>query len=178
MDKKTEEIKEVESQKEVKRVPGDRLRELELGKQLFVLGNGNQYFIEPHVSAARFKEMQLLEVDLGFDMDYKKISERLGEAYEHLNNQNFADAAVEIRNIMDGVAMTENKHMPIMRYCAMFLNRAGEDRRIVDELVVDAKIKDWEDEGITYHSFFLLAINMVRGLKESYEKHTLDTSQE
>ena len=153
---------------------GYRLKELDLGKKLFE-ANGKIYFIEPHVSAARFREMQLLEIDLGFDMDYKKLSENLQEAWDFLNQQDFADAAVCIRNMMEGIALTEDKQMPIMRYCAMFLNRDGEDRRVVDEMVVDSKIADWEAEGITYHSFFQLAINMVRGLKESYDKHTQDT---
>jgi hypothetical protein len=154
---------------------GERLRQLELGKQTFE-ANGKTYFIEPHVSAARFQEMQLLEIDLGFNLDYKVMFEKLQEAYNSLNEQQFADAAVTIRNIQDGIGLMEDRHHPIMRYCAMFINREKEDRRKVDELIVEQKIKDWNEEGIDYHSFFRLALSMVRGLKDNLEKHIRDTS--
>jgi hypothetical protein len=156
---------------------GERLRQLELGKQTFE-ANGKTYFIEPHVSAARFQEMQLLEIDLGFGMDYKSMFENLKALYGMINEMQFADAAVTVHNMMDGIGLIEEKHHPIMRYCAMFINREKEDRRKVDELIVTAKIKDWEEEGIDYHSFFQLALSMVRGLKENLEKHIQDTSEE
>lgn len=155
---------------------GTRLKELDLGKPIFE-ANGKEYFIEPHVSAERYKEMQLLEVHLGFGLDYKTMNENLREIYEDLNEQQFADAAVGIYNLMEGVGDVESREMPVMKYCTMFINTDKEDRRVVDEKVMNAKLEDWKKEGIAYHSFFLTAINMVNGLKENLEKHIQDTSK-
>lgn len=155
---------------------GTKLKELDIGQKVFS-ANGKEYFIEPHVSAERFREMQLIEIQLGFEIDYKKMSQRLAELYQLLNEQNFADAAVLCYNLQNGIADIENREMPILRYCAMFINTEKEDRRKVDEKVIDEKINDWNQEGISYHSFFLTAISMVNGLKENYEKHIQDTSR-
>lgn len=173
----TEKDRSEETEATAKANDGRRLKELTLGNQVFI-ANGKEYFIEPHLSAERYREMQLLEIDLGFGMSFKRIHEQLGDLYGMLNDMNFADAAILVYNMRQGVGDIESRQMPILRYCAMFINTSDEDRRKVDEKVIADKIADWEEEGIEYKSFFHLAINMVNGLKESYKQHTQDISSE
>lgn len=156
---------------------GTKLKKLTLSETEFV-ANGKLYFIEPEISAARFQRMQELEIELGFSLSYDKMFKGLKESYELLNKQKFADAAVFLHNLMTSIGKLEEKKTYIMEYCAMFINSADEDRRVVDEKIIEQKMKDWEEEGMDYHSFFTLAVNMVHGLKENYLKFIHDTSQE
>ena len=156
---------------------GTKLKKLTLNESEFV-ANGKLYFIEPELSAERFKRMQELEIELGFGANYKHLFDGLKKSYGLLNENKFADAAVFIHNLMNSLAGLEERRDPIMEYCAMFINTAGEDRRKVDEKMIESKINDWKEEGINYHDFFRLAVNMVRGLKENYLKSIQDISQE
>ncbi len=153
---------------------GEKLKEIDLSDLEFK-ANGNDYFVEPQVSAERFAMMQELEIELGFGIRYKTLFDGLGEAYNLLNDGKNADAAVHIHQLREGIAGLENRDYVIMQYCACFINRKGEDRRVWDEKIMSEKIEDWNAEGITYQSFFPLAINMVNGLKENYLKYTQDT---
>lgn len=155
---------------------GCRLKELDLGKLVFE-ANGHKYFIESHISPARYKQMELLSIHLGFGQSYKMIFDGVGEAIEYLNETSFVDAAVCLHNVKNGIAEIEGNHSVILRYCAMFINRDDEDRRVVDDIMVNKKIEDWMEEGITQDSFFKLAVNMVNGLKVNYDKYTQDISR-
>lgn len=153
-----------------------KLKKLDIGEGEFV-ANKVLYFYEPELSAERFRKMQELEIELGYGVSYKKMFDGIKKSYELVNEQKFADAAVYLHNLMTSIGDLEQRKSPIMEYCAMFINRADEDRRTVDEKVIADKIKDWEIEGYDYHSFFLLAVNMVRGLKENYLAFIRDISE-
>lgn len=155
---------------------GTKLKKIKL-EDLEFMAKGKKYFIEPEISAERFAKMQELEIELGFGVNYKTMQEGLGEAYELLNRGKNADAAVHIHHIREGIVGLENREFPILQYCACMINTENEDRRKWDEHVMNEKIKDWNEEGIEYTSFFPLAINMVRGLKENYVKFTQDISK-
>jgi hypothetical protein len=153
---------------------GKKLKEIDLNDLKFT-ANGKEYFVEPQVSAERFAMMQELEIELGFGIKYKTLFDGLGEAYKLLNDGRNADAAVHIHQLQEGIAGLETRDYVIMQYCACFINTMDEDRRVYDEKIMLEKIEDWNKEGITYQSFFPLAINMVNGLKENYLLYTEDT---
>ncbi len=156
---------------------GRKLKSISLDELEFE-ANGTKYVIEREISAERFAKMKEFEIELGFGQDYKSMDEGLEAAYNLLNEAKFADAAVLIHNVREGIIGLENREHIILQYCTCFINTLEEDRRKFDETVMAQKIKDWNEEGINYLSFFPLAINMVRGLKESYVKFTQDTSNE
>ena len=134
MDKDKEEIiTEKEDNK------GYRLKTLDLGKLVFE-ANGVKYFIESHISPARYKEMELLSVHLGFGQTYNMVFDGLNEAREFLNEAKFVDSAVCIDNTINGISEIANNHHAILRYCAMFINRDKEDRRVVDDVMINEKI--------------------------------------
>jgi hypothetical protein len=155
---------------------GRKLKQIKL-EDLKFEANGNEYFIEPEISAERFAKMQEFEIELGFGINYKTMLDGLGEAYQLLNEGKNADAAVHIHHIREGIVGLENREFAILQYCACMINTMDEDRREWNEQVMNNKIKDWNAEGIDYRCFFPLAINMVRGLKESYVKFTQDISK-
>jgi len=152
-----------------------KLKKLSISDSEFI-ANGKLYFIEPELSAERFARMQEIEIELGYNVSYDTLHKGLSKSYNLLNENKFADAAVFIHNLMNSIGNLEERKEPIMQYCSMFINTVDEDRRKVDEKIMSQKIEDWKEEGIDYHSFFRLAINMVRGLKENYLKSIRDIS--
>lgn len=139
--------------------------------------NGVKYFIEPHISAERFAMMQELEIELAFGIDYKKMFTAWQEQEAYLNGMQFVDASVQARGMLNGIADLESRRYPILQYCACFINSTDEDRRAYDEKIMNDKVENWLSEGIDYQSFFKLAVNMVRGLKENYNEYILSISQ-
>jgi len=155
---------------------GTKLKELTFGENLFE-ANGKTYFVEPQISAERFAKMQELEIELSFGFNYEHHFKNLQKVKDMLNKSNFVDSAVLVHNMLKSVAGIEDREHPVMWYCACFINREDEDRRGIDEKVFADKIADWNKEGIDYHSFFRLAVNMVRGLKENYKEYIQNISQ-
>jgi len=155
---------------------GTKLKELKFGDNTFE-ANGKKYFVEPQISSERFAKMQELEIELSFGFNYEHHFKNLQKLKENLNKSNFVDSAVLVQNMLTSVADLEDRRHPVMWYCACFINREGEDRRGIDEKEFEDKINDWNLEGIDYHSFFRLAVNMVRGLKENYKEYIRNISQ-
>lgn len=153
-----------------------KLKKLQITDKEFV-ANGVTYFIEPEISADRFSKMQELEIELTYGMNYKKLFDKHTELRDNLNKMNLVDSCVIVDNLQKGIADIEERRMPILEYCACFINSIDEDRRVYDEKVVSEKIENWLDEGFDYMSFFAVAVNMVSGLKENYLKFTQNTSR-
>lgn len=154
---------------------GVELKELDLSKSEFT-ANGNRYLIEDKLSSERFFLMKECEIEIGFGMSYDLFFAKLQELRGHLNQGNFVDSAVLVHQMETGIANAEQRKTPVMRYCAMFINREDEDRRKIDDDLIDQKIADWEEEGIEFRSFFLLAGNMVNTFKENYTDPSINTS--
>jgi len=153
-----------------------RLKQLDLDTGRFT-ANGREYYIDSQLSADRFYKMQELSYDLGFGVTYEELFKNLGELYELLNAQKFADSSVMCHNLMNGIADLENREMPVLKYCACFINFEGEDTRYWNEKIAGEKINDWMEEGIEFQGFFLLSLTMVRGLRENYNNHIQSISQ-
>ncbi|MCA9497090.1 MAG: hypothetical protein KC589_09165 [Nanoarchaeota archaeon] len=154
-----------------------QLKKITLDEPTFV-ANGNNYFIEPELSIDRFKEMQKIEIEFSFGVSYRELFNGMKSCYETINKGQFGDTAIKMHNLMSSVSGIDDREHPMLRYCAMFINREGEDRRLVDEKVMNEKIEDWRIEGISMNDFFKLAVNMVSGLKENYLHYIQSISQE
>jgi hypothetical protein len=166
----------MEEEEKKQTIDGTKLKELKFGVNTFE-ANGRKYFVEPQISSERFAKMQELEIELSFGFNYEHHFKNLRKLEENLNKSNFVDSAVLVRNMLTSIADIEERKHPVMWYCACFINREDEDRRGIDEKIFQDKIDDWNTEGIDYHSFFRLAINMVRGLKENYKEYIRSISQ-
>jgi hypothetical protein len=141
--------------------------------------NGVEYFIESSISERRWINYQQLQIELAFSLTFEEMFKMLREAYDLLNKQKFADAAVRIYNLMESIKkVAEQDIPPIIAMCALFINTADEDRRIITKEMIEKKRQDWFEEGIDMNSFFLFAINSIPGFIHVYKEISRSTSNQ
>ena len=153
-------------------------KRLNLEEKTFV-ANGRTYHVTQHVCIDRFIEFERLQAHAGFGIDFKNIYEKLGKAYEHMNKNKLADAAVIIHNLANGIGENLNDRAhPILNMCALFINREDENAGVLDEDLMEAKIEDWKAEGYAMNDFFQLAFNYVDGFIPAYNEIIQSISEE
>ena len=132
--------------------------------------NGRKYRVAEVISVERFKQYEKLEPKLTFGLSFEEMFKNLRKAYDATNEQRFADASVIIHNMMSGIKDLENDKRihPALAMCALVINFEGEDTGVYDEAVTLQKIDDWTKEGLNMLDFFTLALNSIRGFRETY----------
>lgn len=148
---------------------GVPLKVIDLDKGSF-MANGNEYFIEKSISQERFMMYQKLQIELTYQTGFAGMYRALQNLYELLNKQKFADCAVIAHNALNGIKITEDKRIPALELAALFINEKDEDRKIINQDMVDKKLKDWAEEGLDVTPFFQLAISSIAGFKEIYNE--------
>jgi hypothetical protein len=106
---------------------------------------------------------------------------RIKQIYDLCNAMKFADIAVLTSNILQGVVKVEERKIPVLSMCALFINTKDEDRKTINDDVVDKKIADWEAEGLDITPFFQLALSSMANFSKAWEEVTrniLEKSQE
>jgi len=153
-------------------------KRLDLSKKTFE-ANGKTYHFSSTMSIERFTEFERLQAHVGFGKDFKNIYEKLKVAYEHLNKNKLADAAVIIHNLVNGIADNlDKREHPILQMCSLFINADEENVDVYDEDVMLAKIDDWKKEGYSIDDFFQLAFNFVEGFIPAYNEIIQNISEE
>ena len=147
------------------------LKTLDINTKEFT-ANGNKYVLSDKISIRRYAEYQKLLPKLTYGLGFDEIFKALKNAFAHLNNQKFADSAIIIHNIMNGVSKVEESSRihPALLMAAMFINREDEDIRYYDEKLMLDKIEDWTAEGFNVSDFFTLALNSINGFREAYQE--------
>lgn len=141
--------------------------------------NGQKYRIAQTISYDRWIDLQRTELELSFGISTKDIASGLKEAYQKLNKQEFADAAVTIHNLMMGITTINDGRAPaVLRMAALFINREGEDTKTITEEIIQAKIADWSAAGIDMVSFFRLALGCIPGFIDAYSSLSQGSSQQ
>lgn len=145
--------------------------------------NGNNYVIESSLSIARSIEATKLELEL-FNLSTTTIKNTLILAYSDLNGNNkekvvkFADAAVKIHNLANSLEKNlKFDELPVLRYCALYINQEGEDRRNITKEQITAKINDWQEGGLDLGGFFLLVLSVLPSVRKEYTKFIQDISE-
>jgi len=139
-------------------------------KDRVFIANGKKYYIADKICIDRWKEYEKLQIRLTFGIGFLEIFSNLTAAFELLNKQKFAQAAVVIHNVLSGIKDAETpERMPdALMMCALVMNREGEDVKVYDEQVALDKIEDWRAEGLDMLSFFAWALNSINGFKQTY----------
>ncbi|WP_179022055.1 hypothetical protein [Winogradskyella forsetii] len=139
--------------------------------------NGKDYIIEDKLSIARSMLSSEFEINL-FDSSTNSIKKTLISAYNDLNGTNkdrsvkFADAAIKIHNLVNKIQNNLSfKDLPILRYCALYINHKDEDRRTITDEQINTKIEDWQEEGIEISGFFLLVLSVLPSVKKDFVKY-------
>jgi len=144
--------------------------------------NGKRYVIEDSLSIARSIEATKLELEL-FNLSTSAIKATLIQAYNDLNGNNkektvkFADAAVKIHNLANNLEKSlKFEELPVLRYCALYINQEGEDRRSITSEQIASKINDWQEGGLDLAGFFLLVLSVLPSVRKDYIKFIQDIS--
>lgn len=145
-----------------------KLKTFEKGQTEFT-ANGTKYFIESGISFKRQIEYDKLMVELAYGISVQKMFDEIGEAFDLLNSQEFANAAVLMHTLQSGLAKNiEGRWTTGMRLCTLFINAEGEDRRVINEETISKKINDWSEEGYDWNAFFQFAFNTIPGFVSLY----------
>lgn len=158
-------------------------RMLPADTQVFT-ANGREYRVSRSISFERYEAYELFQVEVGLARTFEQFTDQIKEAYSLCNQVAtgkpvFADLAVLLRDMLIGTQLVGERQTPaVLKLCALFINREGEDVRWVDDAVVEAKINDWRQEGIDIRFFFAFALNSIPGFIEALRAASLDTSSE
>jgi hypothetical protein len=142
------------------------LQRIDFEKGTFEGKSGKTYFVESSLSVARYAEFQIYEKEMAYGLTTKNLFEKLKALFDLQNKMKFAESVVLLNDLMRGVAKLQERQPSIMKICALYMNLEGEDRGIINQDMIDAKIKDWAE--IDVRDFFAQAIRSVNGLIEIY----------
>lgn len=147
------------------------LKKIEPNQKSFT-ANGVDYYVEYSLSIARYKAYLKLQNHFAFDGGFGGVMASLKTAYELLNKQNFADSAVLLHNTLNGIETIDTRHHAAIQMCCLFLNAKDEDRRFIDDTVIDKKIADFEAEGIPMDFFLQLAKSLTIGYLDNLNQNS------
>ncbi len=137
-----------------------QLKTIDLKEKSFT-ANGKVYYIETGISFDRYLMYQKLQIEVGYAIGFSGLYDKMKEVYSLCNDRKFADIAVLANNVINGIKQISSRKIPALSLCALFINTADEDRGVITDDMVDAKISDWEAEGLDITPFFSLAIACV-----------------
>lgn len=142
------------------------LKRIDFEQGTFVGISGKTYFIESSLSVARYAEFQIYEKEMAYGLTMKGLFEKLKALFEMQNKMKFAESAVMLNDLMRGIAKIQERQPSVLKICTLYMNLENEDRAVINQDMIDAKIKDWAD--IDVRDFFAHAIRSVNGLIEIY----------
>jgi len=143
------------------------MKQLDLTKKYFNC-QGRKFYIRDSLSFNRYRELQKIVLEFGYSATFVDIFKNLRIAWDYLNSQKNAEAAVVLHNIMYGIKSLEEKHDPALRLCALFINEEGEDETVFDEGKMSEKIDCWAKE-YAVTPFFQLAASLVPNWINAYK---------
>ena len=154
---------------------GDPLKKV-LGLKEFT-ANKQLYIVRRSLSVARFEAFERLQVEVGFGVDFGNLYANVAKVYDYINTVKLADASVACRNVLDGVKTNlQDRENLMLKLCALFICRPGEDISTYDEILAAQKIDDWRKEGIEMNTLFTYALNLVNGFTVVYKEASQDIS--
>lgn len=146
------------------------------------VANGRRYRVSRSMSFDRYEAYELLQVELGMARSFDQFREQLQHAYDLCNKVAsgkpvFADLAVTLRDMLIGATMVSEAQTPtVLKLCALFINRDGEDVGTIDDELISSKIEDWRKERLDMRFFFRFAMASIPGFIEALRAVSPDTS--
>lgn len=144
-----------------------------IGKKEFE-ANGRKYTIMDKISINRWIIYEKLQPRVTFGLGFEEMYANCIKAYQYLNQQKFADAAVVMHNMANGIksATDEKRAHPVLLMASLFVVRDNEDLKVYDEKLALEKIEDWQAEGLNMADFFSLSLSSIRGFRETLLRST------
>lgn len=148
-------------------IPGKPLKVIDLTTKKFT-ANGKTFNVETSMSFERYRVYQKLEIQLGYQAGFYGLFEDIKKIYALCNDSKVADIAVLSHNILSGIKTVDERTLPALEMCALFINEDSEDRKTINDDMISAKIADWEAEGLDIVPFFQLAVNSIPGFSIAF----------
>jgi len=119
--------------------------------------NGTKYLIHGSLTVRRYEVFDRLQVEMSQNVSLSGFRMEMERAYECLNKSKVADAAVVIRNALEGVARIEQgQPHPVLLLSSLFICKEGENLEDWNETEQLEKIDDWKRGGLEMAFFFKL----------------------
>lgn len=144
-------------------------KEIDVQSGQFV-ANGNTYFIQPEkITPYRFQVWQSMSLELSENATFSSLYDAFQNIFNAStqgndmlsSNHKVAETSYNAMQQMKDIRMSSNIHL---KFCALFINRDGEDVTRWDDALVEQKLNDWKKEPFDMSVFFSLAMSQVPGL--------------
>jgi hypothetical protein len=139
--------------------------------------NGKTYYLETKLTITRYCEFQILQRELGMGMTLQEIYDGFADMRKLLNQNRFVDSAVFVDKVLTHCMKLKEKEPTILKICTLFCNTEDEDRTAWGNDMVVKKLEDWKKEGIEVADFFVVAVTLVPGYTELYNRFTQSISE-
>jgi hypothetical protein len=149
-----------------KPAPAQPLRLIDPATGAFLLrfeANGTKYSVrtaEEGVPLLRFKKIQTLVAQMGFDASVSDQYAALDRIEKYFNKSEYIKAAGGILDMKMALSKAERAFPFAADACAMFILRDGEDiTQLPTEAEIQAKVEDWNAAGLYAADFFFLCLS-------------------
>lgn len=143
-----------------------------------LIANGRTYHKADSISAKRYGWMERLNVELAYGRDPGEMFAGHKRAFDLLNKQHFAEAAVAIHDQMSGIGkIADGREATAVRLTMLFWNYEGEDVKDMTEELMQEKVNDMMEEGIDIRFFFEQAVSTAPGLLAAYRDFIRGSSE-
>ena len=142
------------------------------------VANGSNYIVLKSIPLARYVLIREAGIKIieGVDSIYDLIA-GIKTAYELVNKMKFADSAVKLHNLMNGLNEVSMQQLPAAYViAACMIAKEGEDLSDCSEKMIADKIEDWSKEGYDAEGFFHFALSVIPGLSTLLKQNFLPTS--
>lgn len=140
-----------------------------------------RYYIQPDkLSVIRYREYLELSTEVVYNQDIKEVVEEVNYINKLVTGRTEHENPIAILNQVANKSFNLSNQLlmftsktgrtdKLLQLCALFCNYAGEDIGAYDQVVMDEKIRDWEDSKINVRGFFLLASIALNQLTEHFQ---------
>lgn len=133
------------------------------------VANGKTYYQESALSIDRWVKMNEFTIELGFGVTYEEMQQNWLKQLNLLNKMDFVNSAVMAHNMVNGISRIYTREPIILKFCALFMNTADEDRGTITDEQISVKIDDWKKEGLGIDGFFVFSLLNVKNLAENFQ---------
>ena len=137
---------------------------------------GETYFIQIRLSTNRYVEYLKKLPLLSFGVTFSDLYKGLSEIYTTTSSGNDMIYAIGHSretswNLLSGIKrFDEREVLDIIDFCALFLNKSGENVDAFDQALHDQKTMILQKEGYDHASFFTLAFSLIENYGNVYRK--------
>ena len=136
------------------------------------------WFIQTSLSTVRYVEYLKRVPKLTFSTDFKSIYGTLRKIYNAASSGNDMILAIGTArelswNQLDAIKRFDDNEIPdVIDFCALFINRPGEDIGRFDITLHEQKKALLSKEGYAIEDFFTLALSVIDHFRNAYRKMT------